>query len=1113
MKKRNLIPLAIFIAALILLGNKADKNKPTEGLSARQFKAQMETALAGNDKGQISKLVRDNEYHVFTFVSHLLKKYLQEERASNTKSANEHLAHASELAKLYQQHYNDRIFFDQIELYKNWQPAEQALFLKGDSLINFGVKLAQQGKLPDAMAQWRESVAIFNQIQDRFSLPSPLKNIALAHRYLGRYRESSDTLGIAIELAKKTKNKNSEADIMREFGTISHITGNTKAAFDYWQQATKIYEALRDTSALGIIMNHFGIYYRNLGQPEQALSYYQRALELDRAIKNEPEEGNVLNSIGNIYMDSYADYEKARTYFEPALEIKTRHKEHFHVSYLLGNIGISYKNQGDYAKGLEYFFNALQVAREIGNVNAIAKQLSDIAGSYVDLGMSAEAIPYYEHALDTLRRIGNKKGESETLRNLGETYKGMGDYSKASNYYRLAMAIAQKSEFRGQEALLHRCLADIESQLKNYPKALQLYEKALAMSRQINEKREQGTVHIQRGELFRAKKEYERALNSYREGLKIASEINSPEGIWQAQYGIGNVLDKLNRQEEAFQAYQQAIETIEAMREKLKAKSYKESFMEQKIQVYEAMINLLLKMGKDQDAHHYLERSKARSFLDILSTGKINITEGISPERLKRMNELERELNTVQRDLVNEYSKGENERDKGQIVSLDNRLKKARQQYNELLQQIELNHPRYATLTGVTEPLTLKQIQQRVIQPGTLLIEYLVGADHTIVWVIGKNSFVHEKINVKRADLEKMVTELLQPFRDVKEGKIKNLANVGFDLKLANQLYQQIFQPIEKYLQQDNHLIIVPDGILHYLPYEALVTEIEKKPFDRNIIFSRYENAHYLVEKYALSYSSSASVLDAKLFGGDKKVKQAGQLLAFGNPDFSRARETITAAKNEKAPALSNYFSLLSRPTRGGMFEQLPRAEEEVRAIAEIFKPSLLFVGSDAREEHFKQKSGDFANIHLATHCIVEETQPMYSRIVFAQDDDPAEDGFLHTYEVFNLKLNADLVTLGACETGLGKLSRGEGLIGLTRAFMYAGTPSVVVSLWSVDESTAELMKLFYQNMKDGMAKVEALRQAKVTLMKSRDRLGGNVEFSYAHPYLWAAFIIVGKGK
>jgi len=1113
MKKRNLIPLILITASLILLSNKVDNNKLKENLSGKKFKFQLEAALTRDDKSQISKLVKDNEFHLFGFFSLLLKKYVQDEISSNTKSANENLANANYLAKLYQQYFNSRVFFEYIDLYKNWKRKEKALFLKADSLNNNGVKFAQQGKLPDAMTKWRESVFIFNQIRDRFSLPSPLKNIALAHRYLGKYQESTDTLHIALELVKNTKNKASEADILREFGTISHITGNPKAAFTYWKQATEIYEALRDSSSLGTTMNIFGIYYRNLGKPEQALSYYHRALELDRAIKNEREEGNVLNSIGNIYMDFYANYEKSRKYFEQALKIKTEYKENYHVCYILGNIGISYKNQGDYAKGLEYFFNALKIAKEIGNVKGMANQISEIAASYVDIGMYSESIPYFQQALDTLRRIGVKKGEVETLMNLGETYKGLREYRKASDYYHIALDIAKKLDLQSEEAYILGNMADIEVTLKNYQQALELYTQSIEISRQINKKRQEGTIQTKLGKFFSQKKEYDKALNNYREGLRIASEIKSPEGIWKAQCGIGNVLDSLNRREEAFNAYKQAIETIETMRAKLKAKSYKESFMEQKLQVYEAIINLLLKMGKDKEAHQYLERSKARSFLDILSTSRINITEGISPERLERKNQLERELNTVQQELLNEYSKSENEQNEKQIASLEDMLKKARQQYNELLQEIELNHPRYAPLTGVTEPLTLKQIQQKVIQPGTFLIEYLVGEDHSIVWVIGKNSFVHEKLDLKRKDLEKRVTDLLQPFRDVKEGKIKNLGNVGFDLKLSQQLYEQIFLPIEKHLQKDNHLIIVPDGILHYLPFEALVTEIEKKEFDRNVIFSRYENAHYLVEKYAISYSPSASVLDPKLFDSNKKSKKEGRLIAFGNPDFGRARETIKLVKDEKEEALSNYYALVSRSSRGGIFDQLPKAEEEVRAIAEILIPSQLYVGKDAKEENFKEKSGDFANIHLATHCIVEENQPMYSRIVFAQDDDSIEDGFLHTYEVFNLKLNSDLVTLGACETGLGKLSRGEGLIGLTRAFMYAGAPSVVVSLWSVDESTAELMTYFYQNLKDGMMKAEALRQAKLKMLSSRGKFTTEKEFSFAQPYLWAPFVLVGEWK
>ncbi|UCE20631.1 MAG: CHAT domain-containing protein [Gemmatimonadota bacterium] len=192
----------------------------------------------------------------------------------------------------------------------------------------------------------------------------------------------------------------------------------------------------------------------------------------------------------------------------------------------------------------------------------------------------------------------------------------------------------------------------------------------------------------------------------------------------------------------------------------------------------------------------------------------------------------------------------------------------------------------------------------------------------------------------------------------------------------------------------------------------------------------------------------------------------------------------------------------------GWVFKPLPKSEEEIHEITRIMKPSQKFLKGQAKEEFFKQDAEEFEIIHLATHGILEEKQPLYSRIILAQDDDPAEDGFLQTFEIFNMDLKADLVVLSACETGLGELSMGEGLIGLTRAFLYAGVQSVIVSLWSVEESTSQLMKHFYQNLKDGMNKTEALRQAKIKLIHTREE-----GLSYAHPFLWAPFVLVGDWK
>ena len=978
---------------------------------------------------------------------------------------------------------------------------DQQLQMK--TLLNFGAYYAAKSQFESALEMWGEGLELSRKSKDRHMQGSFLSNMSLAYRNISEYDSALTTLKIALKLNRETQNRWTEGNTLREIGVNLYLKGQPDSGVVYWQRSLQTFRDIPDTSMMGMLIGYIGVYYKNTGQPRKALDYFAQALDLVRKTHNEREESNILTNMGNVYMDVLAEYSKAEELFREALEIKQRLGEVHFAAVIQGNLGVCHKNRGDYQKALEYYFKALNVARETRHKSGEAKKLSDIASIYTDVCDYQKAFSYYKDALTIFLEIDEKKPQVEALLNLGSNYLNINKPDSAFANYRQALDLAQKIGHKNFEGEAYFYLGEAYQKKGANQQALEHYGKALILSQETNDLRKQGELFTARGEVYYKLQDFPKALANYQKGMQISQKIGSPEGIWKAQYGIGKVSEKLGKDEGAEKNYDQAIETIESIRAKLTAKTLKESFMEDKIDVYHSMITLLLKMGREDDAFKYLERSKARSSLDILSTGRVDIARGITPERLERKKELERKLYKIHGELLDEYSKIENEQDATLIASLEDSLENVRFQHRELLQEIELNHPRYASLIGVTEPLKLKQVQEKVIQPGTVLIEYMVGEDHTIVWVIGENSFVYEKLSLKREDLEMMVNELLQPFRDVKEGKIRNFADIGFDLQLARKLYEQIFRPIEKYLQKDSHLIIVPDGILYYLPFEALVTEIEKKKHDRKVVFSRYENAHYLVEKYAISYSPSASVLDPAWLTIEKATQQEGKLLAFGNPDFGKATKAI---KEKKEDDEINFYTLLTRSSRGWIFSELPKAEEEVKAIAKILKPSLFYINGKAKEEYFKEKVAKFPIVHLATHCIVEETQPMYSRIVFAQDDDPAEDGFLHTYEVFNLKLNVELVTLSACETGLGKLCRGEGLIGLTRAFIYAGAPSILVSLWSVDESTGELMKYFYRNLKKGRSKAEALRNAKLRLIKTRHE-----GISFAHPYLWAPFVLVGE--
>ncbi|NOZ60256.1 MAG: tetratricopeptide repeat protein, partial [Calditrichaeota bacterium] len=245
--------------------------------------------------------------------------------------------------------------------------------------------------------------------------------------------------------------------------------------------------------------------------------------------------------------------------------------------------------------------------------------------------------------------------------------------------------------------------------------------------------RVQGNLFTAKGNLYFERKDYPQALSYYNEGLQIGEKIGSPENIWKAYYGIGRTMEKKGKNQQAAKSYHQAIEKIESIRAKLKANTLKESFLDDKIDVYNSMINLLLKMGRKKDAYEYLERSKARSFLDILSTGHVNIAKGITPQRLQRKKDLERKLNKIQQELADIYSENGKEINQNRISSLEDSVKKVHYYYEQLLQEIQLKNPKYSRLTGLKKPLNLKQVQERIVQPGTALVEYLVGKERVNV--------------------------------------------------------------------------------------------------------------------------------------------------------------------------------------------------------------------------------------------------------------------------------------------------------------------------------------------------------------------------------------------
>ncbi|MDW8167798.1 MAG: CHAT domain-containing protein [Acidobacteriota bacterium] len=542
---------------------------------------------------------------------------------------------------------------------------------------------------------------------------------------------------------------------------------------------------------------------------------------------------------------------------------------------------------------------------------------------------------------------------------------------------------------------------------------------------------------------------------------------------------LGNLVEARARMEAA-------LALIESLRAAAPGPELRAAFLASNRDYYDSYIDLLLRLherepekGHDVAAFEASERARARSLLELLTEARIEVTAGIAPELKERERAVHARIAGIQSQLLRAHAQAKP--NPAEIAALEDALKRADEERAQVELEIRRKHPRYAELQYPT-PIGLREIQ-RSLDERTALLEYVLGREGAVLFVVTRDGFQAIRLGAV-AEIRELVEKLRAA---IAQGPLR-AAYVNY-VANARLLYQALVQPAEKWLAGKQELIIVPDGILYYLPFEVLLAKGELTTEDPRRL-------PYLLKTYAVSYAPSASVW-ASLAREPMKPAQK-TLLAYADPVYRKV-EAESAVGRAFGSAFGEVRSL----------SPLPHSRREAQEIARLYPraEAVVYVGAQAREENVKgEKLDEFRFIHFATHGLLNENAPQYSGLVLTLPlalRDAREDGLLQVYEIFNLKLNAELVVLSACETGLGKQVQGEGLVGLTRAFLYAGARAVLVSLWKVaDVSTAELMVRLYRHLKAGQSKAEALRRARLELLQ---------EEGFVHPFYWAPFILVGR--
>ncbi|HLO49493.1 MAG TPA: CHAT domain-containing protein, partial [Kamptonema sp.] len=544
-----------------------------------------------------------------------------------------------------------------------------------------------------------------------------------------------------------------------------------------------------------------------------------------------------------------------------------------------------------------------------------------------------------------------------------------------------------------------------------------------------------------------------------------------------------------------------SIKIAEDLRTKIASPELRTSYFATVQNYYQFYIYLLMELhkkqpnsGYDTKAFEVSERSHARTLLELLQEANAHIREGISPELLQQEQSLQQQLDAIEKQRIEVISRPNHTHE--QQAELDQKQQTLLGQYQDIQTQIRATSPRYAALTQ-PQPLTLAQIQQQILDPNTILLQYSLGKERSYLWAVTKTDITTYELP-KAADIE----EAARNFRNtVTNERYRNNFN-----KLAetnNAISQMILQPVAAQLGQ-KRLLIVGDGVLNYLPFAALsLNDIPGKNGKNPLIFD-----HEIV----LLPSASTLAILRQNYNDRQPPSKALAILA--DPVFSANDERVknnSSAATQQAIESANLG--LSRSSRDNdiQFKRLNFTRQEAQVIEALFpanSSSESFDFDASRATATSPNLSQYKIIHFATHGLVNSVHPELSGIVMSLVDKNGNplNGFLRLTDIFNLKLSADLVVLSACQTGLGQNIQGEGMVGLTRGFMYAGAKRVVVSLWSVDdEGTSKLMASFYQGMlQKGLTPAAALRAAQLEMWQQE---------KWRSPYYWAAFTLQGEWR
>jgi CHAT domain-containing protein/Tfp pilus assembly protein PilF len=1006
-------------------------------------------ARASGDEA-LAAYVSENSILLGAAVGQLADVALDLEETGQHDAADENLDFAGRIAEIYQSQTGSSAPLDHIRTIRNWTDDEYAVWRQAKTLVDTATAARNSGEYDRAVTLLDEAMDLYDSIGDRRSIAVLWGSLGVVCWYEGDFEAVARNYENALAARRAIEDRILEGKTLNGLGSVNYQLGNLEIARDYYNKAINLRQDTGDLGGLATSLTYLGNVYLAIGRFVEARRALERALPVVESTGNMTKQYELLTSIASLNAEMGRMASSNSTYRE-ALALAQEMDDPKCQIICHNNLALNFAEAYRYGEAM----------RELEAVKALLDQHPDAEQAIVyhrNSGITNLRIGELEWAqsdFDTLLEMADEYQmpafELEALINLGYLARENGEFVDGLYHAEDAFDLAEEI---GNPRMLRESLvlmAEIERDLGRYDDAVESWETLIGRDEAegVEAKIATDRIGLANSHVLAGRSDVARAI--LKEAGPAIEATEDGDLILALASGIGHSFEKTNPDSACFY-YEKTLALLDETRREIGATEVRTGYLGgsrrfyyEEVATYYAGLS-----GGDQGnkwaerAFVTIERAKARGLLDLVEAAVLASGSSAEDALLDSLYSLDPE------------TPGYPERER-RLKSLYARSRQDR------LESLGGAHGRPEIVAGPDDI-------RRVLPEHTVLLAYALGDTSSLLWAVDAEGCEVYPLP-ERTDL-----------RDVVAGLRDAIANPIIEdqtlRRTARRLHELLVEPAAGHIEKAEHLIIVPDGALFELPFEVLLTE---EPASN----TAWKDMPYLARTHSITYVPSASVYLA-LRGAKRDGDFERFLLAMGDPD---------------------YRMLKPLPGMWGRLAQLPHSRDEVLGIGSLLndEKKAIYLGSDANEAVLKAKLRDerIRIVHLAAHGMVDPAEPTASCIALCPDKEGTENGYFQTLEVMSTQMDVGLIVLSACESARGRIGRGEGVVGLSRAFLASGTQGIVASLWAVsDESTAKLMKEFYRRMlEDKRPAGRALNDARFALME---------DSRYAHPFHWSSFVVIG---